>query len=400
MPEIKSEQDSLDIHDPAFVADPYPAYERLRGDCPVMHSDLYSVEGQKPGFWLLTRYEDVKKAALDWKTFTSSVPGVTAIPTITHRTQPQLPLELDPPVHSKYRSLLNPLFSKARVEELRPRIQAIVSGLVVALLERGGGDLVAEYAIPLSMGALGAFTDLPGEDSPLWLRWMQRMFNVHDRADSAKATEEFGEYIDDLIERRRRDPNADFFSLLVGSEIDGHKLTNGEIHSFGTMIFGAGFETTQDGLSVMLYHLAEHPEARRALIANPALIPSAVEEYLRFVTPIQIFCRNARHEVEMRGRRIPEMEVVALSFGSANHDPQVFSEPEQIVLDRAPNPHLAFGAGIHLCLGAPVARLEMALTLQEFSKRIPDFTVVEDPQIGWKPRGDRRGIAKLPVVIG
>jgi cytochrome P450 len=355
--------DDVDIHESSFVMDPFPVYSRLRDECPVMRSERYG------GFWLLTRYEDVKRAAMDWRTFTSSVVGVTAIPIITQRTEPQLPIELDPPLHSRYRALVNPVFSSARLEELRPRVLAIATQLIDHLLERRQADLVADYAVPLSVRTLAEFTGLPRSDTDKWVAWIRRMFDVRNRESGARASQEFGVYIDELIAARHREPCGDFISMLMESEVDGHRLTDREIHSFCTVQFGAGFETTADAIGVSLYYLATHPDERRRLVDDPQLIAAAVEEFLRYVSPIQIFGRNATRDIELHGQTIRSGDVVALGFGSANHDPTAFPDPERCMLERAPNRHLAFGAGPHLCLGAPIARLEMAMTVQEFARR-------------------------------
>jgi cytochrome P450 len=381
----------FDLHDPAFAVDPFPTYGRLREKCPVLHSERYG------GFWLLTRYEDVKRAATDWRTFTSSVVGVTAIPIITQRTEPQLPIELDPPLHSRYRALVSPVFSQERINVLSPRIEAIAAELIDRLIENGRADLTADYAVPLSVRTLAEFTGLPVGDSDKWVSWIRRMFDVTNRADGAVASQEFGEYIDALIAARRSRPCDDFISLLMESEVEGQRLSDHELHSFCTVQFGAGFETTADAISASLYYLAEHPIHHRRLSANPAVIPQAVEELLRYVSPIQTFGRNATCDIETHGETIKAGDVVALCFGSANHDPSVFADPERCDFDRRPNRHLAFGAGPHMCLGAPVARLEMAITLREFSRRVPRFRVASDRSVSWKLRGDRRGLASLPV---
>lgn len=383
---------SLDIHAPDFAADPYPTYSTLRTRCPVAHSERYG------GHWLLTRYGDVRAAALNYHDFTSSVPGVTAIPVITPRTEPQLPLELDPPLHARYRALVNPVFSKRRVDELRPTVEGVVAELLDKLLERGRADLVADYAVPLSVRTLAAFTGLPAEDAPLWVAWIARMFNVRDPEGGARAGHEFGRYIDELIRARKGSPRDDFISLLLASEVEGERLTDAEIRSFCTLVFGAGFETTADALSVTLHYLAEHPEALKRLRAEPDLIPTAVEEFVRYGSPIQIFGRNAARDVTLYGQTVPAGDVVALSFAAANHDPEVFAEPERCVLDRQPNRHLGFGAGVHLCLGAPVARLELEVTLRAFCRRVQSWTLIELPT--WKTRGDRRGLARLAVTFG
>ncbi len=386
------DREPFDIHDPAFARDPYPTYTELRERCPVKHSDLYG------GTWLLTRAADVRSAARDWKTYTSSVVGVTAIPVITPRTEPQLPIEIDPPLHSRYRALVRPVFTGERIEELRATVAAIVAELVDELLRRDEMDLIADYAVPLSVRTLAAFTGLPPVESPKWVSWITRMFNVHDREGGARAGAEFGLYIDALIQERRTalgrgEGTDDFITLLMESEVEGHHLTNQEIHSFCTVVFGAGFETTADALGVMLDYLAHDPAAWRQLVAAPNLIPGAVEEFIRYASPIQIFGRNATRDVELHGVKIPEGSIVALAFGSANHDPAEFVEPDRCVLDRSPNMHVGFGAGVHMCLGAPVARLEMSLTLEAFVARVRSIRVLSDAS--WKTRGDRRGLTQV-----
>jgi len=382
----------LDIHAPDFARDPYPTYETLRERCPVAHSEHHG------GFWLLTRYEDVRQAALDWRTYTSSVVGVTAIPVITQRTEPQLPIEMDPPLHNRYRALVNPVFSQKRIETMGATVEAIAAELIADLLARRQGDLVADYAVPISVRTLAALTNLPLEDSGLWINWIRRMFDVRDREGGMRASREFGSYIDALITDRRHKPADDFVSRLIASEVEGQRLTDRELHSFLTVVFGAGFETTADAISVMLHWLAENPGQRDRLIAEPHLIPGAVEEFLRYSTPIQIFGRNASRDIELHGTAIAGGAIVALGFGAANRDPAIFPDPERCLLDRTPNRHLAFGAGAHLCLGAPVARLELRVTLEQFLRALPGYTVQQGGVV-WKTRGDRRGIASLPFRL-
>lgn len=395
--------EDLDIHAPEFARDPYPAYERLRRECPVAHGSSYG------GYWLLTRYEDVRDAARDWRTYTSSVPGVTSIPAATRRTKPQLPLEVDPPLHTRYRALVNPVFAPARIDALRPRVEALAAGLVDTLLtrlEQGPDvDLVAEYAVPFTVGTLAEFTGLPREDGERWVAWQQRLFDMRGGEDGARATQEINAYIAALIERRKRQPldgtARDFIGLLLESEVDGHKLADEEVLAFCQLQFAAGFETTADAISIALHYLATHPETRAQLARAPDLLPYAVEEFLRYATPIQIFGRNATRDLDLHGRHVPKGDVVALSYGSANHDPSAFRDPQTCILDRfqgngTPR-HLTFGAGVHLCLGAPVARLELAITLRAFTTRVPPLVLTDEKAVQWKTRGDRRGIARLPV---
>jgi len=394
--------EDLDIHDPAFARDPYPVYERLRAECPVARGEQYG------GYWLLTRYDDVREAARDWRTYTSSVPGVTSIPAAARRTEPQLPLEVDPPLHARYRALVNPVFSQARIDRLRPRVEAIAITLVDAILEQLQAgetvDLVTAYCEPLSIGTLAEFTGLPREDGARWLDWQRRMFDVRQPDDGLRATHEMNAYIVALVEERKRHARVgDFITLLLNSEFEGHRLSDKEVHAFCQLQFGAGFETTADAMSITLHYLAQHPEARAQLAATPELIQPAVEEFFRYATPIQIFGRNATRDLDLHGRHVKQGDVVALSYGSANHDPHVFRDPETCLLDRfqgtAGARHLTFGAGIHLCLGAPVARLELGITLREFTTRVPPLSLAAPDDVRWKQRGDRRGIAALPVTL-
>jgi cytochrome P450 len=388
-----AQMDDVDIHDRAFVADPFGAFDHLRRECPVAHSSKHG------GFWLLTRYDDVRSAALDWRSFTSSVVGVTAIPVITPRTQPQLPIEIDPPQHSRYRALVNHVFAPARVAAITPRIEAFIRGRLEAMATKGQADAVAEFCVPVAITSLAAFTDIPLADSERWVEWITRMFDVSDRERGAAASKELVAYVDALIAERRARPQDDFISTLISAEIDGERLDDLQIRSFMTVVFGAGFETTADALSLMLQWLAGNPDAL-AHLADPESIPLAVEEFLRHSSPIQIFGRNATKDMCLHGRDLSAGDIVALGFGAANHDPAVFESPEEMRLDRRPNRHLTFGAGPHLCAGASVARMEMAATLRMLIETGVSVRPDPDASPRLKTRGDRHGLASLPLLVG
>jgi cytochrome P450 len=383
--------EDVDIHAPAFVAAPFAAFDRLRRECPVAHSSKHG------GFWLLTRFDDVRAAAIDWRTFTSGVAGVTAIPVITPRDEPMLPIEIDPPEHSNYRALVNPLFAPDRVRAITPGIKALVRSIMERMAGEGSADVVPEFCIPVAIRSLAAFTDIPLEDADRWVEWIARMFDIGDRQAGKAASEQLVAYVDGLIAARRKGPTNDFISRLMAAEIGGKRLDDHEIRSFMTVMFGAGFETTSDALSVMLDWLAEHPDALTRLTDEPALIPTAVEEFLRFSSPIQVFGRNASHDVTLHGREIGKGDIVGLGFGAANHDPAAFECPEEVRLDRSPNRHLAFGAGPHLCAGAGVARMELAATLEVLAETGIRFGHHPADRSRWKTRGDRRGLSALPL---
>jgi cytochrome P450 len=388
------------LHDPAFALDPFPVYAELRRTCPVLHSDEFFPEHGNGGFWLLTRYEDVNRAAMDYETYTSSVAGVTAIPMIVQRDYQQLPIELDPPEHTRYRALVSPAFRRSRIDGLQPFLQAFARERIAEAASRGTSDLVADFAVPFSLRALSGFMQLPSEDEHLWLGWVHRLFDsVRDVEGAALATREFHRYIDELVAERLAEPREDFITALIEAEVDGERLTPEQVRAFCIVVLIAGHETSASAMSVTLEYLARNPELRARLAQAPELIPPAVEEFLRYSTPIQTFGRNAAHEVELHGCTIEKGAVVGLSYGSANRDPEVFDDPESIRVERRPNRHLAFGAGPHTCVGSHLARLEMSIAIAEFSG-VAELRLVDSDPPEWALRGDRRGLTRLPVAIG
>lgn len=379
----------FDHHAPAFLADPAPVYAELRRSCPVARSAHHG------GFWLLTRYDDVKAAAKDWQTFTSSVPNVTAIPSSHDRSEPDLPIELDPPVHTRYRQLIGPVFSKPVVEGLRPAVRQLARSLFDPLLAAGGGDLVAGLAVPVSVGTLAAFMDLPGEDREQWVAWVRLMYDSRDAADAQAATGAYYAYIDDLVAAKR----GAFVRMLLHSEVDDERLAPDAVARFMRVLLIAGHETTAAALGFALHHLALHPEDLIRLRDQPALIPLAVEEFLRLASPVTLQARNATRDVELRGVVIRRGDVVALGFASANGDENAFPAAARFVLDRAPNRHVAFGFGPHLCAGAHVARLELQVVLEEVAARVGAIELVADRAPHWNATGSVRSLATLPVRI-
>jgi cytochrome P450 len=386
---------SFDPHDPGFVRDPASVFAPILEDRPLVHSDLYG------GFWMLTRYDDVTRAALDHESFTSAVVGTTVIPPSQPRTEPLLPIELDPPEHTRYRGLVNALFSKQRIEALRPELEALATRLLEPIARNGRGDVMAEFAHPMSLGALARFMNLPEEDEGRWFDWVERMFSnaLLDQDDQREAVLGVEAYIDALIAERKREPHDDFIGMLLETEVDGHKLSDREVRQFGVLMLLAGYETTSGAMGMSLLYLAEHAEQRAQLFADPAaLVHMAVNELLRYVSPVQVFCRNATHDLDLHGETVPAGDVVLLAYGAANHDPRAFTDPERCILDRHPNRHVAFGHGRHLCLGANLARLELTIMFERFAELFPDFGLDPDQPPTWKPRGDIRGLATLELV--
>lgn len=388
------------MHAPNFARNPYPTYEALRECCPVLHVDEYFPEHGNGGYWFVTRHEDVKTIVRDWRTYTSSVPGVTAIPMVVQRTYRQLPIEMDPPDHSIYRALISPVFRRTRVEEMHSTLSAIASDLVDRVLDEQHVDLVQSFAQPFSLRTLATFMELPTEDEWRWRAWVDRMFNsVRDLDDATLATSELHVYVEELIDQRLETPQDDFIGMLLESEVDGQRLSPEEVRAFMVVVLVAGHETSASAMAITLEYLARHPAVVRSLADRPELIRTAVEEFVRFSTPIQSFARNAGTSALLAGEDISAGDVVVVSFGSANRDPSAFDRADEVVLDRHPNRHLAFGSGPHLCVGAHVARLEMQVMLEQFSRRVNQIQLRDDHSVEWELRGDRRGIARLPVAV-
>jgi cytochrome P450 len=223
--------------------------------------------------------------------------------------------------------------------------------------------------------------------------------SIKDPEGQKRAGKEFEEYLDGLVEERKDKRGDDFISLLLETEVEGHKLTDLEIRGFGVVMLMAGHETTAGAMSMTTKFLAGEHGIRERLFAEPSLIPSAVNEFLRLFPSIQVFCRNAAQDLELHGERVAEGEVVALAYAAANRDPREFPDPDACVLDRKPNKHVTFGYGHHLCLGANVARLEMAVMLAELARLMPSFSLDPAQPPVWRARGDVRGLLSLPLVI-
>jgi cytochrome P450 len=386
----------FDHHKQSWVDDPYEIYRQLREQHPVAFSPAHG------GFWLLSRYDDVKSALHDWTTFSSAASGRIAIPHTSPGDIPGIPLESDPPQHTQYRRLVARSFSRREVDKIERELARLAHQLIDAFAARGECEAVKEYATPLVARSLALFLNLPLADFARIEAWADAIFagRTKDPARAVDANRELLAYIGEQLRLRREKPQDDIFSLLLTLEVDGRPLTDLEQLGYARLLLLAGREATIDALSNSLRYLAGNRAARQELLGKPELIETAVEEFLRHCSPIQLLGRVALRDITMHGQTIRAGESVAMLYGCANRDGRVFSDPDECQMDRSPNRHLAFGSGPHACLGAQLARLDLRVGVMGFLERIPDFSLAEGADAVRKPNGDARGHSQLKLTFG
>jgi len=364
-------------------------FTELRQRCPVAHSDAYN------GFWALTRYDDVVAAVKDPELFTTTVQNVVPKLAFTGRRPP---LHLDPPEHTPYRTALNPYFTSERMAELEPRLREVIGGLLQPIVDAGGGDICEDFTYRLPGYVFAEFFNLTPELG-LRIREASRAFNlaVQDFVDEEvkRTSLALYEIAREIIAMRRAeplDPADDPATGLLRTGLPEDMLL-GTIRQFIVV----GMIAPSVFIGSMVIHLAEHEDLQRQLREDPSLVPAAVEEYLRLLTPYRGFARTPTRDVEIRGRVIPKDDPVAVVFASANRDEDVFPDPHRFILNR-PNirQHVAFGVGPHRCAGAPLGRLMLRLTLEELLARASRIDVVGEPRM---TRWPEWGTLSVPVRL-
>jgi cholest-4-en-3-one 26-monooxygenase len=356
---------------------PHDALRVMRKEAPV----YFHKEPEGRGFWCLTKYEDVLMASKDPHTF-SSFRGGTNIkdyPPEDLSAIQMMMLNMDPPQHNQFRKLASTGFTPRMVARLEPRIRAAAREIIDAVAKKGEADFVTAVAAELPLIVIADLLGVPQEDRHKLFDWSNRLIGFDDPEfqtsfeDGKQAAMELWMYASSLAETRRDHKGEDLVSVLINAEIEGNRLSDMEFDSFFLLLAVAGNETTRNLISGGLLALIEHPEERKRLVNDLSLVPSAVEEMLRWVTPVMYFRRTATRDVELRGQKIKEGDKVCMYYTSANRDEDVFPNSDRFDVGRTPNEHLAFGAGQHFCLGSNLARLEIRMMFEEILKRIPDF---------------------------
>ncbi|MBB6345738.1 hypothetical protein FHU36_002247 [Nonomuraea muscovyensis] len=393
----------FDPWNPDFVAHPYDAYAELRRDAPVSYFE-------PTGQWLISRYADVNALLRDRRL------GRAYLHTATHEEFGREPepefqepfwrvvragmLDVEPPVHTRLRRLVSRAFTPRMVESLRPRVRAIAAGLVDTFVEKGGGDLIAEVAEPLPVTVIADMLGVPEADRPLLRPWSADICGMYELNPSpeaqhtaVRAADEFAGYLRGLARERASRPGEDLISALA--QID--ELTEDELVGTCVLLLNAGHEATVNVTGNGWWSLFRNPAELTRLREDRSLLPTAVEELMRWDTPLQMFERWVLEDIEVHGTRIPRGSEVALLFGSANRDPEVFADPDRLDVGRADNPHISFGAGIHFCLGAPLARIELIESFGALLDRADRLELLREPE--WKPGYVIRGLHSLDLAV-
>jgi cytochrome P450 len=389
-------QSNVPLHSPDFYAgDPYPAYRELRATAPVCWNDVTD-------FWALLKYEDIRFVSSSPAMF-SSAKGITIPdPAYENPVQEGSLIFTDPPRHRQLRKLINSGFTRRQVAILDSKIREIVRGILDRIEPNSTHEFAEEIAAPLPTRIIAELIGAPPDDWEQFRAWSDAATGAADpeiELDTFVAMGQLYEYFQKLIAARRVEARDDLLSVLAGAEIDGDRLTDDDLLKFAFLLLVAGNETTRNLIALGTLALIGHPEQCRLLVDDPSLIPGAVEEMLRWNSPVVHMARTATTDVEIRGQLIREGEVVVMLYGSANRDEDVFgADSEEFNVTRHPNPHIAFGCGEHSCIGAQLARLEATVMFEELLRRFPRLALVGEVD---RMRATMvPGVKRMPVLLG
>jgi cytochrome P450 len=386
----------MDLFSAEMRRNPYPAYDQLRAHAPVFYLAPFDV-------WMIFDYDGVRRALTDHDTFSSDL---SVAP--DHGNPGQWFIFFDPPRHTKLRALISKAFTPRVVANLEPRIRDLSRELLDSAIGRGEMDLATEFAVPLPMRVIAELLGVPAVDWPRYKRWSDVILTIANTIsrDEAAArtveqyravTAEMRAWLPELIAQRRSERHDDLLTRLVEAEVDGERLSPEELLGFVQLLLVGGQETTANLINNAVLCFIEHPDQLARLRAAPELLPSAIEEVLRYRSPLHWMPRATRRGVELHGQTIPAGKIVLPMIGSANRDPKQFRDAGGFDISREPNPHLAFGHGIHACLGGPLARMEARIALTDFLGRVFDFQLASAEP--WPPRTafGVHGPSSLPI---
>jgi cytochrome P450 len=401
----------LPLRSAGSLENPYPIYSVIRTVRPVLPVPVPGFTG--PGVWLLTRYRDVHDVLRDPRFSVERMraplvrDNLDRLPEFLRQSVQGLRsmLIMDPPDHTRVRKLVNKAFTPKRIAALRGHIEAIMGRLADAARAKGRFDLIHDIAEPLPAIVIAELLGVPPEDHRQFREWSSALVagiaspSAQARSAGAAAGQSLFGYLATTIAARRREPRDDLISAMIQAQEERDALSDAELLATSNLLLLAGHETTTNLIGNGTLALLRHPDQWRRLCADPGLLPTAIEELLRFDGPVQATVRVALEDVAIDGHTIPEGALALVSLGAANHDPAAFEHPDRLDVARDPNPHLAFGFGTHFCLGAPLARLEAALAFEALTRRFPGLTLVcDEPE--YRPNPVLRGLVRLEVSAG
>jgi cytochrome P450 len=388
--EIDGERVRLNPRDPHFYNNPYPYYDALRALPQPFYWEDFNL-------WCFARWEDVNalfrdrrfgrqithlrtREELGWPPIPDELKPFYAVDDATM-------IQMEPPGHTRLRSLVQKAFMARQIENLRPRLQALCDQLVDDMLAQGEVDLITAYATPVPVIAIAEMLGVPADKKDDLLSWSHAMVAMYElgrtkqqEQRAVQATHEFYGYLADLVAARRKHPTDDLITRLIEAEEQGDKLTEHELISGCTQILNAGHEATVNVVGNGVLALMRHRDQWERLVADPSLSKLAIEELMRFDTPLHLFTRWVLEDLDYKGHAFTFGDTIALLLGSANRDPARFPNPDALDITRADNAHVSFGGGIHFCVGAPLARLELDISLNTLARRMPNLHVVEAPE--------------------
>jgi cytochrome P450 len=398
-PPVEDWATDYDIFDPQYCTDPAPIWADLRQRCPVAHTERWG------GSWLATRYEDIAEMARMVPALSNEefivVPPVPLIDPETGevlRAKPVAPpISSDPPFHGIARRLLLQAFSPQSVARFEPYTEDLAHRLIDEFVDKGRCDAAVQYAQqipPKVISHLMGLDETMGDTFIEWVRGILEIGATNPEVRVATGLQMYRFWTQE-IERRRAEPTGDFINWLMEQDLDGEPVDDEHVRTTCGLLLVAGIDTTWSSIGSAIWHLATHPDDRRRLVEEPELLPTAVEEFLRVYSPVTM-ARLATEDVAVNGVTIPAGSRVLMNFPAANRDPEVFPDPDTVVIDRALNRHVAFGIGIHRCAGSNLARMEMQVALAAFLERIPDFELDDSSPVTWVG-GQVRGPRSIPL---
>ena len=404
---VKDWAKDYDIFAPEYIKNPFPIWDDLREGCPVAHSERWK------GSWMPTRYEDLFNIARDIEHFSSrDVLVAPSAPPPEEEEQPEEdfpealrdyqpsapPITSDPPEHTWARKLLLQPFSATSVAKWEPETRELCASLIEGFLDKGRADAAEDYAQQIPPRVIASMLGIPKEMAGTFTEWVRDFLErglTNADIQNESAREIFG-FLWERIEEHKANPQDDLITFLLNSEVDGQPVPDTHVLGTSFLLLLAGIDTTWSSIGSALWHLAQHPEDRARLIAEPELMPVAIEELLRAYSPVTM-ARYVASDVQYNGCKMNEGDKVLMNFPAANRDPEKFEDPDKVIIDRAVNPHIAFGVGIHRCAGSNLARMEMKVSIEEWLKRIPDFRLEDPDNVTWAG-GQVRGPRSMPVV--